>query len=546
MRQDCVLKLALLLSSLWIAVVGTTSHDVVSTTQVLTDVSPQDISAILDAIDVSPQDTNLRCEVSEAMMDIDRVSAEMQLTEALRLDPSCICAHDLMARLLRRIGSNEAVGRAKKHEAVSSAFGRLPSSAVFAAVSPQHISKNVCTWWTTTASAANVSLSCDFGMHVVSVRLATGTAAKSDVCSDQAIGTGLESDAALVTVVADQTECVSDIRQCLGQRHCAVDVSSLSACHVAKADQSAAVRYRCKGFAAEEMQTMLAPLQNLQNFYLWESHGIHVTPVHFYSSMPEVATLPKALFEERSQMVGVQWNADEQLKLLHECSRFHDELRHIPVEAMQSPHQYHYSNRYFEWYDGALYHCMIRLKRPKRIVEVGAGWSTMLSAAAVAQNNAEGASCHLTAIDPYPAEQLYTLPGLHQLYAQQVQHVDTRVFQQLQAGDILFIDGSHVLHLASDVRYLLLEVLPRLASGVVVHIHDIFLPYHYPQRWLQTNMYMWNEQYALHALLAHSTRWQVVLAAHWLQQEHSDVLARAIGFHAPQQHLAASFWLKSV
>jgi hypothetical protein len=113
----------------------------------------------------------------------------------------------------------------------------------------------------------------------------------------------------------------------------------------------------------------------------------------------------------------------------------------------------------------------------------------------------------------------------------------------LGADDILFIDSSHVLRIGSDVQYLFLEVLPRLAPGVLVHIHDIFMPAEYPREWVLTHGYFWTEQYLLQAFLTFNTSWEVIWAGSFMQLNHRESLACAF----PQAVLDAmpgSFWIR--
>src|SRR5204862_4275961 len=120
-----------------------------------------------------------------------------------------------------------------------------------------------------------------------------------------------------------------------------------------------------------------------------------------------------------------------------------------------------------------------RRGRPRRIIEIGSGNSTLVSARAIAQNTKDDPSyrCELIAIEPYPSEVLQRgVPGLSRLIREPVQRAPLSLFESLGDGDILFIDSSHVLKLGSDVHYEFLEVLPRVGPGTVVHVHDIFFP----------------------------------------------------------------------
>lgn len=134
-----------------------------------------------------------------------------------------------------------------------------------------------------------------------------------------------------------------------------------------------------------------------------------------------------------------------------------------------------------DWFprlDGAAAYTMVRKRKPAHIIEVGSGHSTRFMMQAVLD---EGISTKITAIDPAPRADIAALPIT--FYNSIVQNIDPRTFDVLQAGDILFIDSSHIAMPGTDVDYLFLNILPKLPSGVLVHIHDIFLPFGYPKNW---------------------------------------------------------------
>jgi predicted O-methyltransferase YrrM len=125
---------------------------------------------------------------------------------------------------------------------------------------------------------------------------------------------------------------------------------------------------------------------------------------------------------------------------------------------------------------------MIRKFRPKQIIEIGAGYSTLWSLSALTAN---GSPCMLTSIEPYPQDFLKHLKDKNfALIEKKVEHVPLTLFEALEANDILFIDSSHVVRIGGDVLYEVLEIIPRLKTGVRIHVHDIFLPYNYPKDWV--------------------------------------------------------------
>jgi hypothetical protein len=189
--------------------------------------------------------------------------------------------------------------------------------------------------------------------------------------------------------------------------------------------------------------------------------------------------------------------------------------------------------------DAAVYRVMLGALRPSRIIEAGSGFST-----AVALDEAGGNPClaglEMTCIEPHPARLRSLLrPGdAVTVVEQPVQDVPLETFEKLGAGDILFIDSSHVAKAGSDVTWLLLHVLPRLAAGVAVHVHDIFWPFTYPARWLAERR-DWNEGYFLHAFLSGNHSWEILLFASWLWQEHPEAVPPRLASGQP-----GSLWLR--
>jgi hypothetical protein len=178
------------------------------------------------------------------------------------------------------------------------------------------------------------------------------------------------------------------------------------------------------------------------------------------------------------------------LDVLSFIERFASQLEHLGSQPPPAPR---WTQDWFPRLDGAAAYAIVRATRPQRIVEVGSGHSTRFLARAVAD---QGLATRMTAIDPQPRASLAGLPIEWQ--ALPVQRADPRTFAALEPGDILFIDSSHQVKPGSDVAFLLEQALPRLAGGVRVHFHDIFLPDDYPPHWAWRR---YNEQAAVARLL---------------------------------------------
>jgi hypothetical protein len=222
--------------------------------------------------------------------------------------------------------------------------------------------------------------------------------------------------------------------------------------------------------------------------------------------------------------------------------KFAAELSDFPVQQpSEGPPVFHWENSEFSHHDAVLYYSILRAHRPRRVVEIGGGFSTLLASAAAMRNGATEVVC----VEPYPRPFLSAgLPRVA-LMGMPVQEAPMSTFDALGEGDVLFYDGTHVAKTGSDVNHVLLRILPRLAPGVFVHVHDIFLPFEYPREWLEQRLY-WNEQYVLAALVSHSRKFQVLAANHFLMREAIDRLYRLSVPGIPLKTGGASFWMRTV
>lgn len=184
-------------------------------------------------------------------------------------------------------------------------------------------------------------------------------------------------------------------------------------------------------------------------------------------------------------------------------------------------------NGKFEGMDSRSLFCFLRTSRPRRLIEVGAGYSSLLIADV--KHRFLGDQLHVTSIDPEPPSFVEAMPAIDRLIRAPVQDVDVGIFAALEHGDVLFIDSSHVSKTGSDVNLLYLEILPRLAEGVLIHSHDIFFPHEYPLEWVLDEGRSWNEQYLLQALLVGSVLFEVVLGCAWAHRYFPELVAATFG-----------------
>ncbi|HEV8547908.1 MAG TPA: class I SAM-dependent methyltransferase [Polyangiaceae bacterium] len=266
---------------------------------------------------------------------------------------------------------------------------------------------------------------------------------------------------------------------------------------------------------------------------------VGVFPIRDHYTEPDV-TLTGAPRKER-KLAGIAFDVPGQLEFLQQLS-FSGELATLPREQPDGL-GYYLHNPAFGPGDAEVWYQLLRFKKPRRVFEIGSGQSTLLAAKALAENRRQDPSysCRHLCIEPYEAAWLERL-GVEVL-RQKVEDVGLALFEELDAGDVLFIDSSHVIRPGGDVLFEYLELLPRLRSGVIVHVHDIFSPRDYPEQWLVDWVRLWNEQYVLEAFLSENRQWKVLAALNQLKHSHYDVLRKVAPFVEPATE-PASFYLQ--
>lgn len=272
----------------------------------------------------------------------------------------------------------------------------------------------------------------------------------------------------------------------------------------------------------------------------------HAHPLgHFYSPIVDPRSLDTTrLWPQRVRLPeGIDFNDSSHAYLIGEVlPRFAADFDYPEEGRDDDPAQgFYVRNSQFGWLDARLLFVLLRHWQPARIVEIGSGYSTLLIDDVA--RRFLGGTTGVTAIEPFPRPFLHRL-GNVDLLEQRVQDVDPGIFDQLQAGDVLFVDSSHVAKTGSDVNCVVFDILPRLRSGVHVHFHDIFLPCEYPKPWVLEDNRSWNEQYLIHALLMYSTRLRISFGSAYAFLRHKQALATALGL--PEAIGGSSLWIEVV
>jgi hypothetical protein len=272
---------------------------------------------------------------------------------------------------------------------------------------------------------------------------------------------------------------------------------------------------------------------------------LFVEPGHFYSPITdpnEIIKNDQIIFNNKRELAGIALNTLEQFEYLAFFKNYYKNLffTDLPAEG----NRYYYNNPLYSYSDVIFLFSMIMHSKPKRIIEIGSGFSSaaMLDVNERNFNN----SIDITFIEPYPDNlNKMVKPGdQFTLIEKKVQEVDVNIFKALQQNDILFIDSTHIAKTNSDVLFEIFEILPFLNKGVKIHFHDIFYPFEYPRNWVIDESRSWNEIYFLRSFLMYNSSFKIIALNTYLEDAHPNWFEE----HMPLclKNLGGSCWLEKV
>jgi len=244
-----------------------------------------------------------------------------------------------------------------------------------------------------------------------------------------------------------------------------------------------------------------------------EDKGIVLLPANYYSAVPLLRDLD-ATFEgtEGSRRPLYQRIFDPTVvaRYLREMDRFADEFDPPVAGDEAACTEYFWGNSQFSYGDAMAYYCLVRWLRPRRIVEIGSGFSTLVADAAIRGNGTGEIVC----IEPYPRPFLPQIRSVSRVIAKPIQAITPEAFAELLApADMLFIDSTHTVKIGSDCLYIYLVLMPAITQALTVHSHDIFLPFGMPPAWSRDLQLHWTEQYLLYAYLLGNSSARVVFGS---------------------------------
>jgi predicted O-methyltransferase YrrM len=268
-------------------------------------------------------------------------------------------------------------------------------------------------------------------------------------------------------------------------------------------------------------------------------------PGHFYSPIPDLNFVQKnreRIFSRDTDFCpGIDLNLQKQISLIHAFSDYQTDM---PFPEEESPdYRYYFNNDFFGAGSSTVLYSMMRHYQPRQIIEVGSGFS---SAAMLDVNDAffDG-KISMTLVEPFP-ERLMSLLRKndiekHLIIDEILQDVPVDIFRRLEENDFLFLDSSHVAKIGSDVVYFLSEILPSLNRGVIVHVHDIYWPFEYPEEWVVAGR-AWNEAYVMRAFLQFNGSFEILVFNSYLALRQEEAMRKFLPRFLPGG--GSSLWLR--
>jgi hypothetical protein len=278
------------------------------------------------------------------------------------------------------------------------------------------------------------------------------------------------------------------------------------------------------------------------------AHGALPMPVHFYSPVPDIPDLhARKVWNHRSRMEGIDFAPERQLTFMAEIGERFGRECDWPHKSVD-PLAFHTDNSGFSYGCATSLHCILRHYKPRRVIEVGSGNSTRVIAGALRRNKDEGHAADFMVVDPYPGEDTKRIPEITRFEVERVELVDPSLFDELGENDVLFVDSGHTVRIGGDVNFMILDVLPRLKPGVVVHFHDIPMPFEYNEVYFTNPAFrmFWTESYLLQAFLALNESYETLMALSWIMTDHVQEFAKAYPHYNPAIHVntSSSYWIR--
>jgi hypothetical protein len=273
-------------------------------------------------------------------------------------------------------------------------------------------------------------------------------------------------------------------------------------------------------------------------------------PGHFYSPIPSEEDCRLAQAQLGSAFAGIDLRESFQLDLVRHISPFYPRIPDFTYER-NDRYRYHYDNDFYSYSDSTIMACLVQYCQPRRFVDIGGGYTTLLM---LDLNDTffTANPTQIAVVEPYPdsLRRSLRINDRVDLRAEKVQNIDISLFEELDRDDVLFLDTTHVCKLGSDVNHIMFEILPRLKSGVRVHVHEVFYPFEYPSSFFSVGKY-WNELYLWRAFLMNNSDFEIELFNSFLEQTHRTTMQENFPKYFERgrpevavQNQGASLWIR--
>ena len=295
-------------------------------------------------------------------------------------------------------------------------------------------------------------------------------------------------------------------------------------------------------YIGKRMQLLDACLQSLD--------ACGFKPGHFHSPIPDLGDINKrkdAIFKKtKVDVKGINLDKENQFLLLESFKQYYEEIPYDFENGKTTNTRYQVSGAWYRYSDVIMLHGMMRHFKPSRIIEIGSGYS---SAVMVDTNEIFLESkTAMTFIEPFPERlNLLLKSDDHKKYSvlvSFVQDINIDIFRALEPNDILFIDSSHVSKTGSDVNFILFEILPIIKPGVLIHFHDVYYPFEYPEHWVLEKKWFWNEAYILRAYLTDNDKYSIINFNSYLQDEFREWFKTQMPICLLGEKDTGSIWLR--
>ena len=283
---------------------------------------------------------------------------------------------------------------------------------------------------------------------------------------------------------------------------------------------------------------------DLETRELIQQHKLNITPANFYSNIPSVAEVRESFeYREAEQQTGSYFS--ETIFSRERTENFLTDLQEYAKEfdpPLEKPanndRAFYWNNSSFSYMDAMSYYCIIRHFKPKRILEIGAGNSTLVANQALEANGLGD----LVLIEPHPPEYLKNLELVSKTYKKIIQDFELKdLIPIVEEADILFIDSTHTVKVGSDCLFIYLKLMPEITKKMLVHAHDIALPYAQPQSKIKNHIY-WTEQYLLYAYLLDNPKARALAGSYFSQREFPEISKELMG--GKYADGGGSFWFE--